>query len=126
MYDVYLTMRQEWELEKQEAMMSEVMPLMRSIAIGCETENKAFWPLSLAQPAALPLTSGAAEDATAHEEEDGPLGMLGLLPRYNILPSVAGTTMPLLCPCVWQARHKKMMFFLKGSSLGVFGLQGGI
>ena len=59
-----------------------VLPMMRGIATGCQIKDKAFWPTSLAQADALPVPSEAAQGVMhPKEEDDGPLDMLGVLPR---------------------------------------------
>ena len=62
-------------------MLDTVLPMMKTIAIGCQIKDKAFWPTSLAQAAALPVPLEAAEEVTHSEEDNGPLDMLGVLPR---------------------------------------------
>lgn len=63
-------------------MLDMVLPMMRGIATGCQIKDKAFWPTSLAQADALPVPSEAAQGVMhPKEEDDGPLDMLGVLPR---------------------------------------------
>jgi hypothetical protein len=74
---------QEWELEKQQATVDQVLPVLREVAQICQIEDKAFWPQRLAH-SMLPHVSEPAPASEAADEEDEPLTMLGLLPRYAV------------------------------------------
>ncbi|CAL5227225.1 g10146 [Coccomyxa viridis] len=81
---LYEEREKEWALEQQQVMLDMVLPMMRGIATGCQIKDKAFWPTSLAQADALPVPSEAAQGVMhPKEEDDGPLDMLGVLPRSS-------------------------------------------
>ena len=71
-------------MEKQQVLLDTVLPVMRGIACGCQTQDKAFWPTSLAQALAPPVLSEPAVKGKPPVEEDGVLGMLGVLPRSDL------------------------------------------
>ena len=71
-------------MEDQQTMLDQVLPMMRGVASGCQIKDKAFWPPIFAQALGLPMPCEAVEEVAAFEEEDGPLGMLGLLPRLEL------------------------------------------
>ena len=76
-------------MEDQQIMLDNVLPMLRGIALGCQIKDKAFWPPNFVQAVCLPMPCEAAEDVTGSEEEDGPLGMLGLLSRSELSHTLA-------------------------------------
>lgn len=96
-------------MEKQQVLLDTVLPVMRGIAIDCQTQNKAFWPTNLAQALAPPVLSETAAEVKALVEENGVLGMLGVLPRSNLSHTFACTVTDPVSP-LQNSRRSNISF----------------
>ncbi|CAK0757542.1 hypothetical protein CVIRNUC_002548 [Coccomyxa viridis] len=74
----------EWAMEQQQASLDRVLPVLQSVARGCQVQDRAFWPqrLSCAVPHVSAALTEANNTSAAPEDDDEALGVLGVLDRW--------------------------------------------